>query len=100
MDKILDKWYIDMKTEFDSRVKFIDYIDMLKDLDSEEYREKISKYKKKLKTSEEGLVEKILSNKVLDYFEKLKHSNIESIVIDEAHHLTSWWSKVIYFLWE
>jgi superfamily II DNA or RNA helicase len=89
-----------MKSEFDSRIKFIDYVDMLKDLDLEEYREKISKYKKKLKTSKEDLVEKILSKKVLNYFNELKNNNITSIVVDEAHHLTSWWSKVLYYLWE
>jgi glycosidase len=62
--------------------------------------ESISKYKKRLKTSNKDNVEDILSKKVLDYFQRLRDFGITSIVVDEAHHLTSWWSKVIYKLWE
>ena len=100
LDKILDLWYIDIQEEFNNRNKFLEYVDILKDVDLEEYRDRISKYKKKLKASKEDLVEKILSKKILNYFNKLKNNNIESIIVDEAHHLTSWWSKVIYYLWE
>ena len=100
LEKILDLWYSYIQEKFNDKNKFLEYVEILKDVDLEEYREKISKYKKKLKMSWEDIVEKILSKKVLDYFVKLKKNNIESIIVDEAHHLTSWWSKVIYYLWE
>ena len=99
-EKILDKWYLNIKSDFKNKYEFIEYVEILKDLDIEDYKENITKYKKLLKNWNEDLVENILSKKVLNYFEKLKYSGIESIVVDEAHHLTSWWSKVIYYLWE
>jgi len=100
LDKIFEKWYFSVKTEFKNKEEFFEYVEVLKDIDIEEYKEKISKYKKVLKTWKQDFVEKILSKKILDYFSTLKKNNIESIVVDEAHHLTSWWSKVIYYLWE
>ncbi len=100
MDKILDIWFLDIKDEFNSKQEFLNYVETLKNIDIYKYKEKISKYKKKLKIWKEDLVEKILSKKVLNYFQELEKSNIKSIIVDEAHHLTNWWSKVIYFLWE
>ena len=99
MDRILDNWFYDIKDEFISKQEFLNYVETLKYIDVYKYKEKISRYKKRLKSSKENLVEKILSKKVLDYFQELQKSNIKSIIVDEAHHLTNWWSKVIYFLW-
>ena len=42
---------------------------------------------------------KKLSKKVLDYFSELKKIEVSSIVLDEAHHLTAYWSKVIFKLY-
>ena len=39
---------------------------------------------------------KVLNKKVLKYFSTVKQIWVSSIVLDEAHHLTAWWSKVIY----
>ncbi len=100
LEKLLNTWYLDKKSEFKNRKEFDEYIDVLKDIDLEKYETQISKYKKKLKKSNQDLVSKILSAKVLEYFNQLKDSNIQSITVDEAHHLTSWWSKVVYYLWE
>jgi superfamily II DNA or RNA helicase len=42
---------------------------------------------------------KVLIKKIISFFEKLKKIEVSSIVLDEAHHLTSWWSKVIFQLY-
>jgi len=39
---------------------------------------------------------KILNKKILKYFNDIKQIWVSSIVLDEAHHLTAWWSKVIF----
>jgi hypothetical protein len=46
---ILEKWYLSIKSEFKSRNDFFEYVDILKDVDLEEYKKNISKYKKKVK---------------------------------------------------
>jgi len=100
MEKILNYWYEDMKDDFKNKKEFENYLEVLQDLETQNYFENISKYKKRLKKSREDNVEDILSKKVLNYFIQLQKYNIQSIIVDEAHHLTSWWSKVIYYLWE
>ena len=100
MDQIINYWFENIKSEFKDKREFTNYIEVLKDLDIKSYMENISKYKKRLKISKKDNVEDILSKKVLDYFQRLQDFGITSIVVDEAHHLTSWWSKVIYKLWE
>jgi len=100
INTILDEWYNDLQSEFKSKREFNNYIDTLKDVDIDKYKNLISKYKKRLKKWEKNLFNEILSKKVLNYFAELKNNNIKSIVVDEAHHLTSWWSKVIYKLWK
>lgn len=100
MDKILNYWFRDFKNDFNDKSEFYNYVEVLKDLESKTYLEYISKYKKRFKLSKESNVENILSKKVLDYFKRLKEFKVNSIVVDEAHHLTSWWSKVIYYLCE
>ena len=99
-NKIIELWYWHIKQDFKSNLEFLDYIETLKELDINTYKEKISKYKKRLKAKWWDVVSKILSKKVLDYFLRLKEKWIKSIVVDEAHHLTNWWSKSIYYLWE
>lgn len=40
-----------------------------------------------------------LQEKNLKYFEKIKKIWVSSIILDEAHHLTAWWSKVVFKLY-
>ncbi len=42
---------------------------------------------------------KVLTKKILNFFAELKNKEVSSIILDEAHHLTSWWSKVIFQLY-
>lgn len=41
----------------------------------------------------------ILSHKVVSYFTKLQTKWVSAIVLDEAHHLTAWWSLALYKLY-
>jgi len=73
----------------------------LKESNSQEYSDTVGVYKKKLKLdTTEGMLEKLLSEKAKTYFLELGVNNIGAIVVDEAHHLTAWWSRVVYHLWE
>ena len=97
IEEILKKWFNETKEEFVNYGEFINYTEVLKETNSEEYSKNISKFKKKIKTWNTST---LISDKIKSYFEELKKNNIKCIVVDEAHHLTSWWSKVLYFLWE
>ncbi len=97
LDQIQNKWYQDIKDEFISYEDFLNYVEKLKETDIKEYWENINKYKKKLKLTN---TKELLSDQVKSYLEELKKEWIAAIVVDEAHHLTSWWSKVLYYAWE
>lgn len=97
--EILDKWFKDFFDEFNSRLEFNDYVANLKDSNFSEYSELFSKYKKWVKkSSDNNMINNLLSTRVKDFFASLKANNVKTIVVDEAHHLTSWWSKVIFYL--
>jgi superfamily II DNA or RNA helicase len=64
----------------------------------EDFVKTFSKYRKRQKNIIN--VEKIITEKVKDYFILLKENNIDVIIVDEAHHLTNWWSNVIFYLWK
>lgn len=98
--KILENWYNDFKEEFDTREEFDTYIISLKENNIWEYSELFSKYKKWVKlNSDSDMIDNLLSDKVKNFFANLKEYNIGTIIVDEAHHLTSWWSRVIFYLW-
>jgi len=98
MQKILENWFNDLKNEFKTYKDFEIYLENLKQENPDEFVKTLTKYRKKQKKLNN--VEKLLTGKVKDYFERLKQANIDVIVVDEAHHLTSWWSSVIYYLWQ
>lgn len=98
MHQILQSWHKDLKDEFESFEEFEKYVEWLKVASFEEYSENISKYKKKQKNLDN--VEKMLSTKVFEYFDKLKANWISAIIVDEAHHLTAWRSAVLFYLWK
>ena len=83
------------------RKDFEIFITSLKESNLQEYTDTLASYKKKLKLdTSEGMLEKLLSDKAKDYFTRLGNNNMGAIVVDEAHHLTAWWSRVVYHLWE
>jgi superfamily II DNA or RNA helicase len=94
----LRSWFNDLKEEFDSFDSFALYVESLKDFNAQEYEENISKYRKKQKVSSN--VDKLLTDKIKQYFSLLKEANVTALVLDEAHHLTSWWSTVAFHLRE
>jgi hypothetical protein len=49
LNEILEKWYDDIKEEFNDFSKFMDFVDVLKETNKDEYSQNITKYKKKLK---------------------------------------------------
>ena len=74
-----------------------DEIFSLKENEPEVYQKEYLKYKDKLKS--EINENEILSEKVLNYIKELKKYWLAWIVLDEAHHLKSWWSKVVYYIY-
>ncbi len=40
-----------------------------------------------------------MREKILAYTKKLKEYGVELMIVDEAHHLTSWWSHVLFEIW-
>lgn len=97
MQKILENWFNDVKEEFKDYKNFEIYLENLKNENPDDFVKTLAKYRKKQKNITN--VEKLLTQKVKDYFQLLKDNNIEVIVVDEAHHLTNWWSSVIFYLW-
>ena len=97
LEQILKIWYENIKEEFKTYEDFLNYVETLKETDIKEYWETINTYKKKLKTTN---TKELLSEQVKSYLEELKKEGIATIVVDEAHHLTSWWSKVLYYAWD
>lgn len=98
-ETILDAWYIDIWADFSSREEFLSYTQGLKDFDAASYQNFFLKYRKQVYASQGDFFHKTLSAKVLEYLQELKKYSVGAIIVDEAHHLTSWWSKTIYYLW-
>ncbi len=98
IDKVIKNWYEEAKEDFESFEDFKDYLEELKEEDIQEYSKNIKRFEKREKN--QNNVEWFLSKKVLNYFEELKNEWINSILVDEAHHLTNWWSSCVYYLWE
>ena len=69
-------------------------------MNSEEYRELYGKYRKRLKnTGESSMTQKLMKSTIHDYTKNLKTYGVGLMIVDEAHHLTSWWSRVLYEIW-
>ncbi len=100
-EKIIDLWYNSEKDEFDSKDTFLLFIEWLKTENPNEYGKNYRQHKKKLKENGESeYTKKLMKESIHIYIEKLKEVWVHAIIVDEAHHLTSWWSKVIYTIYE
>jgi len=94
--KVYESWFLDVKDEFKNFSEFEKYVESLKNETPKEFWNIFAKYRKKQKNLDN--IEKLLTTKVISYFEKLKAYSIEVIILDEAHNLNAWWSKVLYYL--
>lgn len=100
-EKIIDLWYTSEKKEFDSKDTFLLFIEGLKTENPNEYGKNYSQHRKKLKENGESeYTKKLMKESIHTYIGKLKEAWIQAIIVDEAHHLTSWWSKVIHTIYE
>ncbi len=100
-NKILEIWFDSEKSEFDSLESFVLFVNELKENNPEEYKELYSKHRKKLKESGDSeFTRKLMKGSIHEYVSKLRSSGIRMMIVDEAHHLTSWWSHVLYEIWE
>ncbi len=98
--KILDIWFESEKDEFPSHEAFILFVNGLREENPKEYQEIYGKNRKKLKESGNSeYTHKLIKDTIHDYVSRLKESGIQTMVVDEAHHLTSWWSHVLYEIW-
>ena len=98
--KILDIWFESEKDEFNSHETFLLFVNELKEENPKEYQELYTKHRKKLKESGNSeYTRKLMKWTIHDYILKLKESGVKAMVVDEAHHLTSWWSHVLYEIW-
>lgn len=87
-DKILN-FFIEKDENIENLVSF--ELEEIKKINILTYQSISQQDRKKSKKNNE-----ILTEKVLKYFFELKEKQVSSIVLDEAHHLTAWWSKVIF----
>ncbi len=94
--KSLDELIFELRWKKEN-VKIEDII-QLKEDNINLFLEKFNFYKKYLKSTES--IENLLSNKVITYINKLKTVGVSSIILDEAHHLQSWWSKVVFYIYK
>ena len=90
-DKI-DKFFLEQDEDIENLVSFdMDKISKINILTyqaiSWQNREEFTKKTRKL------------NKKILKYFWEIKNHWVCSIVLDEAHHLTAWWSKVLFKLY-
>ena len=42
----------------------------------------------------------MLEEDTLKYIESLRLAGVKVLLVDEAHHLTAWWSHVLYEIWK
>jgi superfamily II DNA or RNA helicase len=79
---------------------FLLFVTELRSENPEEYRELYSKHRKKLKDSwESEFTRKLMKWTIHDYVANLRSAGVGLMIVDEAHHLTSWWSHVLYQIW-
>jgi superfamily II DNA or RNA helicase len=98
--KILDMWFLSEQDEFQDKKTFLLFVTELRSENPEEYRELYSKHRKKLKDSwESEFTRKLMKWTIHDYVANLRSAGVGLMIVDEAHHLTSWWSHVLYQIW-
>lgn len=98
--EILNLWFNAEKEESDSRETFLLFVSELKEMNPEEYRELYGKYRKQLKKNGDSKYTRdLMKDTIHEYVGKLRSLGIGSMIVDEAHHLTSWWSRVLYEIW-
>lgn len=98
--KILDIWFLSEKDEFNDKNTFLLFVEELKVENPDEYRELYTKHRKKLKESGESeSTRKLIKWTIHEYVEKLRSAWVQAMIVDEAHHLTAWWSHVLYMIW-
>jgi superfamily II DNA or RNA helicase len=96
-NRIYTMWYEDEWSETQKKEDFIDLITGIHESDPEEYREKYGSYAKKLKKEiDTSMIHELLKDELKIWIEKMKTCWIGAIILDEAHHLTSWWSRALY----
>jgi superfamily II DNA or RNA helicase len=101
LDRILERSHRDFREEFPTLEEFVQFTILLKENDSGEYHGNIKRYRKLLKISgSKEMIHELLSERVMAYFASLKSYGIRTLVVDEAHHLTAWWSRVIFSLYD
>lgn len=98
--EILNLWFNAEKGEFDSRETFLLFASELKESNPEEYWEFYGKYRKQLKKNGDSKYTRdLMKGSIHEYIDKLRSIGIGTMIVDEAHHLTSWWSRALYEIW-
>lgn len=98
--KILDLWYQSEKDEFESQEIFLSFVTSLKIENPNEYRELYGKNRKKLKESGDSkYTRKLMKWSIHEYIARLRSFGVQGMIVDEAHHLTAWWSHVLHEIW-
>lgn len=99
-EEIYEAWYQSEKGDFTSKGLFLEFLSELKLSDPEEYREWYTKARKKVKNSgDTDTTRKMMKEKIHAYTKTLKAYGVKTMIVDEAHHLTSWWSHVLFEIW-
>ncbi len=98
--KILNIWFLSEKDDFEDKNTFLLFVEELRKENPDEYRELYAKHRKKLKNSGESeFTRKLLKGTIHDYVANLRSAGVGLMIVDEAHHLTAWWSHVLYQIW-
>lgn len=99
-NEIYNLWYESEKGDFAEKEIFFDFLNELKTSNPDEYQEGYVRQRKKIKNrGESSSTRKMMHEKVLEYAKKLKEYGVKTLIVDEAHHLTSWWSHVLFEIW-
>jgi superfamily II DNA or RNA helicase len=99
-EEIYELWYQSEKSDFTSKELFLEFLRELKEWNPEEYQEEYAKQRKKVKNSgDSDTTRKMMKEKILSYTKKLREYGVKTMIVDEAHHLTSWWSHVLFEIW-
>jgi superfamily II DNA or RNA helicase len=99
-EEIYEAWYQSEKADFTTKGLFLEFLSELKLSDPEEYREWYTKARKKVKNSgDTDTTRKMMKEKIHTYTKALKEYGVKTMIVDEAHHLTSWWSHVLFEIW-
>ncbi|GAB0174764.1 MAG: hypothetical protein HHAS10_06430 [Candidatus Altimarinota bacterium] len=99
-NEIYNLWYESEKNDFPEKEVFIQFLKELKESNPDEYQEGYVKQRKKIKNRGDSInTRKMMRERIFDYIKQLKEYGVKALIVDEAHHLTSWWSHVLYEIW-